>query len=877
MVVAAFASSYNGRREGTPICITHRRRFRFQHGYRDFMKYLRTLLFSAVWLVISLGAAVALGVVGAALYFTPGLPDVRQLQDFELQTPLRIYTRDGQLIGEFGDERRMPVKYDEIPEPMIDALLAAEDAKFFEHNGVDPKGLLRAAAQLASSGDIQSGGSTITMQVARNYLLTLDQTFTRKIREILLSLQMEQILSKQEIMELYVNKIFLGHRAYGIAAASEIYYDKPLDELNLAQFAMIAGLPKAPSAFNPLANAERALIRRNWILFRMRELGYIDQAAYDEAVNQPITAKRHVVRPDVEADYVAEMARQFATQRFGDGAYTGSYRITTTIDSKLQPMARQALANGLIDYDTRHGWRGPEETDIPQSLAEAQDKTERSGLEEELSESPEVIQTARQAAERSQTTVEGIDGDVSNWLQVLQRTPTYGPLEPAIVVSAEGQQMRVLTRGGDIRTIDWDNLKWAAPYKSARYRGNAPSNASQIASRGDLVRILKKDDDTWRLSQQPDAEGSLVVMDPQTGAILGLQAGFDFNASKFNRAVQARRQSGSIFKPFIYLAGLSSGEITPATVINDAPVVINDGSNELWRPSNSSGDFLGPTRLRVGLARSRNLVTIRLLQQIGLDNTIDFLVNFGFSRDRLPHGLSLALGSASLTPLEMTNAYAILANGGFRVSPWFIEKITQGGEDTLVEEANPRVACRTCSPDQTTTEIDGKTYEVAPRVADARAMYLIRDMLRDVVEHGTARKALEMKRADIVGKTGTTNDQRDAWFAGFNNQLAATVWVGKDDNTPTAEYGAQAALPIWVDFMSQALDGTPESMPEPPEGIITRRIDANTGRLLGKNQGGGIEEIFDEDHLPTFQPRRVERTIETHSGSQGTGAYEAIF
>lgn len=842
------------------------------------MKYLKTLFFSAVWLSISLGAAAALALVGAALYFAPGLPDVRQLQDFQLQTPLRIYTSDGQLIGEFGDERRMPVDFDDIPPTMLHALMAAEDSAFFEHHGVDPKGLARAVVQLVrSGGDIQSGGSTITMQVARNYLLTLDQTFTRKVREILLSLQMEQILSKQSIMELYVNKIFLGHRAYGIAAAAEVYYDKPLDELSLAQTAMIAGLPKAPSAFNPLANAERALIRRNWILYRMRILGYIDQAAYDEAVQEPITASRHLVQTEVQADYVAEMARQFAIERFGDEAYNGSYRITTTIDSKLQPMARRALADGLIAYDTRHGWRGAEQTDIPQSLAEAQDQTERSGLEEELSESPEIIETARRAAERSQTTVEGVDGDVSNWLQVLERTHSYGPLQPAIVVSSEGQQMQVLMRGGKLITIEWDGLDWAAAWKSARYRGASPTKAAQIANRGDLVRILQREDQSWRLSQTPDAEGSLVVMDPQTGAILALQAGFDFDASKFNRALQARRQAGSIFKPFVYLAGLNSGDINPATVVNDAPVVLNDGSDELWRPSNSSGDFLGPTRLRVGLARSRNLVTIRLLQSIGLERTLDFLVEFGFSRDRLPHGLSLALGSASLTPLEMTNAYAVLANGGFRVSPWFIEKVTQGENNRLVDEANPRVACGECSLDQTTTEIDGRTYEIAPRVVNPRAAYLIRDMLREVVERGTARGALAMNRADIVGKTGTTNDQRDAWFAGFNQHLAATVWVGKDDYSPTAEYGAQAALPIWIDFMSKALEGTPDEVPEPPEGIVTRRIDPNTGQLLSDDQPGGIEEIFDEDHLPDLQPQRVEPSIERHSGSEGTGAYEAIF
>ncbi|MBB3190788.1 penicillin-binding protein 1A [Halomonas cerina] len=842
------------------------------------MKFLRTLIVSALWLLLSLGTAAVLGVVGAALYFAPGLPDVRQLQDYELQTPLRIYTRDGKLIGEYGEERRTPVSYDEIPDTMVQALMAAEDAGYFDHQGVDPKGIARAAVELlASGGDIQSGGSTITMQVARNYLLTLDRTFTRKIREILLALQMEQILSKEEILELYVNKIYLGNRAYGIAAAAEVYYGRPLGELTLAETAMMAGLPKAPSALNPLANAERALIRRNWILFRMRELGYIAPAAYDEAVQSPITARRHVTPTEVEADYVAEMARQFALKRYGDQAYTDGYRIHTTLDGELQQLAREALARGLIEYDTRHGWRGPEQTDIPQSLAEAQERTERQGLEEELAESPEVMQTARRAAERSQTEVAGIDGDVSNWLQVLERTPVYGPLEPAIVVASEGREMRVLTRRGEVHSIAWEGLDWARPYRGANRRGAAPSAAGEIAERGDLVRILSREEGGWRLAQRPDAEGSLVVLAPASGAILALQGGFDFDASKFNRAVQARRQAGSIFKPFVYLAALDSGEMTPASVVNDAPVVVADGSNETWRPANSSGDFLGPTRLRTALARSRNLVTIRVLQSLGLDRTIGFLEGFGFAESQLPHGLSLALGSASLTPLEMANAYAVLANGGFQVSPWFIERVTRGDDDTVIDEARPRLACGRCPEGQESVEIDGQRYDIPPRVADPAAVYILRDMLRDVVERGTARGALALGREDIVGKTGTTNEQRDAWFAGFNSDLVATVWVGKDNNEPTGEYGSQAALPIWMDFMGKALEGQPERWPERPDDVVVRRVDPDTGRLLHDDQPGGIEELFRADHLPGYQPRRIEREVEQQSGSQGTGAYEAIF
>jgi len=840
------------------------------------MKLFTRLLTSALWLLLSLCAGVVLAVVGAGLYFAPGLPDVRQLQNYELQTPLRIYTKDDKLIGEYGEERRMPVSYDEIPKPLINALLAAEDANFYSHPGVDPKGLLRAAVELASSGNIQSGGSTITMQVARNYLLTLDQTFTRKIREILLALQMEQILDKSEILELYVNKIYLGNRSYGVAAAANTYYGKPLADLTLPEYAMIAGLPKAPSSFNPLANPERALIRRNWILYRMRQLGSIDQTAYDEAVKAPITASRHIARAEVDAPYVAEMARAYAVERFGDKAYTDNIRITTSLDSQLQAEARDALVQGLVDYDTRHGWRGAEEKDVPPSLVEAQERTERQGLEEELSESPEVIETARQAAQRSEAKIDGVDGDVSNWLKVLERTPAYGPLKPAIVTATDGKQMRVLDADGKVITLDWDGLNWAREYKSAKWRGDVPANAAAIAQRGDLVRIIK-DGDHWRLSQRPGAEGAIVVLDPQTGAIDALQGGFSFAASKFNRAIQAQRQVGSNFKPFIYLAALQEGGMTAATIINDAPVVMSQFSGDDWRPENAERQFQGPTRLRVGLYTSRNLVTIRVLQSLGLDNALNFLERFGFSRDRLPNGLSLALGSASLTPLEIANAYAVLANGGFKVSPWYIEKVTQGSQDTVVEEANPLVACRDCAPDATQTEVDGEPRRIASRVVEPDALYILRSILRDVIERGTGRAALSLNRGDIVGKTGTTNDQRDAWFSGFNNSIVATVWVGKDDNTTTAEYGAQAALPIWKAFMGPALKGTPEVIPKAPDDIVTVRIDPDTGKRLHDGQPGGISEIFRKDHLPEYQPRGVRQELEDKSGSQGTGTYEAIF
>ncbi|OHV10508.1 penicillin-binding protein 1A [Kushneria phosphatilytica] len=842
------------------------------------MTFIKRLVFHIFWFLVSLTAGIVMAVAGAAIYFGPGLPDVHQLQHYQLSMPLRVYTADHKLIGEFGAQRRKLVKGQDIPPQMAHALMAAEDANFYDHIGVSPKGLARAALELASSGHIQSGGSTITMQVARNYLLTLDQTFTRKIREILLSLQMEQILDKQQILELYVNKIYLGQGAYGIGAAAETYFDKPVAQLSLPQMATIAGLPKAPSSLNPIANPERSLIRRNWVLLRMHQLGYIDNETYHQAVQAPIGVQHHHSAPEVQAPWVAEMARQFAVERFGDDAYTGNYRVITTINSKLQQDARQALVQGLIEYDTRHGWRGAEKQDIPPGLAEAQDKASHKGLEEELSESPEVAQTARQAAERSKATVSGIEGDVSNWVQVLDRTPQLGPLQPAIVVDAQGKQMQVLLKNDQVVTIDWNGLKWARAWKSPKWRGPAPDSAGDIAQRGDMVRVMKESNGDWRLSQIPEAEGAIVVLDPQTGALRALQGGFSFQRSQYNRATQAQRQPGSNFKPFIYLAALENG-MTPATIINDAPIVQEGvGNQEDWRPENAERSFGGPTRLRVGLYRSLNLVTIRILRSVGLDHTLDFLQRMGFDRDRLPHGLSLALGSANLTPLEVARGYAEIANGGFRVKPWFISEVHKGdSDDNLLHTPNPPAACRSCDPMDSTVTIDGNTYPVAERIASPESVYLLHSIMRDVIEKGTGHAARALHRSDIVGKTGTTNDQRDAWFSGFNDSLVATVWVGKDSNKTIAEYGSQAALPIWMKFMGPALKGTPEEEPPRPDDIVSVRIDPDTGKRLHDSDSGGITEIFRKDNLPPYQERSVQPELEDESGSQGTGSYDAIF
>lgn len=837
------------------------------------MKLIKRSIFHLFWLCVSITAAVLLAVVAVSIYFSPSLPDVNGLQHYQLATPLRIYTEDHKLIGEYGEQRRKIVKYDQIPSTLVDAFVSAEDQEFFHHNGIDPKGLARAAVELAGSGEIRSGGSTITMQVARNYLLTLDQTFARKIREILLALQMERILSKQQIFELYVNKIYLGQGAYGAATAAEVYFGKSLDKLTLPEAATIAGLPKAPSTLNPIANPERSLIRRNWILLRMRDLGYIDENQYKEAIQAPIHVRSAHRRNEVEARYVAEMARQYAVSRFGHKAYTDGYSITTTLSSKDQEKAHTALVDGLIAYDERHGWRGVEQKNIAPTLTQAKGDTNHRGLEEELSASPEVAETAHQAAERSSTRIEGIDEDVSNWVNVLRGTPALGPLEPAIVVSSQGQQMRVLRRDGELATIAWSDLRWAA-------RGS--SSASRIASRGDMVRIMQRgsgDNTRWRLAQVPTAEAAIVVLDPNNGAIRALQGGFSFSKSSFNRATQARRQPGSTFKPFIYLSALENGGMTPATVVNDAPIVQAQAGGKNWRPENDNMSFNGPTRLRVGLYRSRNLVTIRALNSTGINKTLDMLVNMGFSRSQLPDGLSLALGSASLTPLEMARGYAEIANGGFKVVPWYISKITQGDNtrDNILNEPTPPVACRDCDEGTTSVEIDGRTYPVAERIADPASIYQIQDMMKDVIRRGTGRRALQLGRDDLAGKTGTSNDRRDAWFSGFNSGLVSTVWVGNDNNTSVREFGAQAALPIWMQFMGQALQGVPSQNPPQPSNIVTRRIDPQSGLLLRDGSPGGIPEIFRSDNLPGYQQPSVSPDLEDRSGSQGTGSYDSIF
>ena len=795
------------------------------------MKWLGKLLKFGLFLGL-LGALTAAIAIGAAYYYLrPGLPEIDNLRDVRFQVPLKVLSHEGELIAEFGEKRRRPLSYEEIPQRMIQAFLAAEDDRFFEHPGVDYRGLVRAGIQLALTGEKKQGGSTITMQVARNFYLTRQKTYTRKLSEIFLALRIEEDLSKPEILELYLNKIYLGHRAYGVGAAAQVYYGKNVDELDLAQTAMIAGLPKAPSRFNPLANPPRALERRGYVLGRMLELGYIDRPAYDEAMAQPVTASRYAPDIAVEAPYVAEMVRSEMVDRFDQEAYTGGYVVHTTIRGTEQAAANLGVRNALDAYSRRHGYHGAEDhvPDLPNDEA-------------------------------------GMDA-------LLADRATVGGLLPGLVTAIGEKTFTAYLGDGLSVDIAWDEMKWARPYVSADRRGPTPKSAADIVKVGDIVRVKRINQDAdgtgWALAQVPHAAGALIALSPEDGAIRALVGGYDFYQSKFNRVTQASRQPGSGFKAFIYSAALENG-YTPASLINDAPVVFEDPSLEgAWRPENYSGKFFGPTRLRYALTKSRNLVSIRLLRSIGVEAALQHIAKFGFDPDDLPKNLSLALGSANVTPLQMAAAFAVLANGGYRVEPYFIERIAIEGGETVFE-ANPPRVCPDCgeviasgeakaipasiSVDGDEEAPEGKAPELraAPRVIDPRNRFLMYSMLQDVVSSGTATRARALGRKDIAGKTGTTNDQRDAWFNGFNEHIVANAWIGFDDNSKLGrgEVGGRAALPAWMDYMRVALKGLPDREPTQPDGIVTVRIDPRTGAKATSDTEGTLYEVFRSENVP---------------------------
>ncbi|QXP24420.1 penicillin-binding protein 1A [Stutzerimonas stutzeri] len=779
------------------------------------MRFLKFL----IWSCFAVFCALLLSISGAFLYLSPNLPSVDSLRSIQLQIPLRVYSADDKLIAEFGEMRRSPVRFDDIPQAFIHALLAAEDDNFANHYGVDITGLMRAATQLLKSGQIQTGGSTITMQVAKNYFLTSERSFSRKINEILLALQIERELSKNEILELYVNKIYLGNRAYGIEAAAQVYYGKPISELSAAQLAMIAGLPKAPSAFNPLVNPARSKERRDWILGRMYRLGSLDESSYRQALAEPETARYHGATPELDASYIAEMARAEMVGRFGSAAYTDGFRVYTTVSSERQIAANNALNSGLIEYDQRHGYRGPEA-----NLANAPRDT---------------------------------------WLQELAKYRSLSGLQPAAVTQIETSGILVITRDGQEHTVSWDSMKWARPYLGINSMGPRPQRPADVVKVGDVVRI-RWQDEAAVFSQVPQAQAALVSLDPEDGSIEALAGGFSFGQSNYNRAIQAKRQPGSSFKPFIYSAALDAG-YTAASLVNDSPIVfVEQGMDRIWRPKNDSNTFLGPIRMREALYKSRNLVSIRLLQTMGVDYTINYITRFGFNAQDLPRNLSLALGTATLTPMEIATGWTTFANGGYKIEPYLIQRI-EDREGNLLFEANPaRVPPRETQtadvevhPVQSNPVIaDGEQMPAAPRFAeqvlDERTAYIMTSMLQDVIKRGTGRRALALGRDDIAGKTGTTNDSIDSWFSGYNADLVTTVWAGFDQPQSLGrnEYGGTVALPIWMNYMGAVLKDMPEHPPAEPDGLLKLRIDPVSGRAATPSTPDAYFEVFKSEDSP---------------------------
>lgn len=717
------------------------------------------------------------------------LPDVTALKDSKLQIPLRVFTNDGQLIAEYGAMRRNPVTLNQVPKTLLNAIIATEDQRFFENSGVDFIGIIRAARELLITGQKNQGASTISMQVARNFFLTPEKTFSRKINEMLLALKINTIFSKEKILELYINKIYLGQHAYGVSSAADIYYGKSLDALTLPEMAMIAGLPQAPSRANPITNPAAAKFRRDHVLQRMLELGYIDEKSYKEAINTPVETYYHGPRITVNAPHVAEMARNVLYQQYGEDAYTTGLRVYTTLDSHLQQTANTALLDGLIAYEQRHrGYRGAEKN------------------------------------------LGRLPTDLSSWESILGDATQTDNFIPAAVIEVKQGGITVLLANGAKITIPSSGLAWARRSKTA-------------IKIGDVVRILEKNGQ-WQLTQIPRVQGAIVSLNPGNGAILALNGGFNNSDTGFNRVMQAELQPGSNFKPFIYAAALAKG-YTLATIIDDAPIEINDTGdpNNLWRPHNDDNTFHGPTRLRMGLVRSLNLVSIRVLDMVGVSDAIDYLTRFGFDKNKLPPFLSLALGTPGLTPMEIARGYSVFANGGYLINPYFIEQI-QSEDSKVLYQAHPPTV-----PGYVKAEGETPSFP-PPRAIEASTAYLITSALKDVIRYGTGYGAKALNRDDIAGKTGTTNRQLDAWFSGFNPRIETTVWVGYDQPKPLGEYGGQAALPIWMDFMKVALADMPETIHAVPEGIVSVRIDPNNGLLALPDQQNAILEEFTADTVP---------------------------
>jgi penicillin-binding protein 1A len=742
-----------------------------------------------IYPLLALGTLVtaALLLVGyAAAIVYPTLPSLEALTSYSPKIPLQIYSAEGYLIGEFGEERRALARIAEVPDGLRLAILAAEDERFYEHGGVDYIGVLRAALHNFTTGTARQGASTITMQVARNFFLSSEKTFTRKFNEALLAFKIEHSLTKDQILEIYINQIFLGQRAYGFASAAQVYFGKNLRDLNLAEMAMLAGLPKAPSRFNPVVNPQRAKERQLYVLRRMRELNFVTQAQYDEAAQTPVEVRRDQAGFTTHAEYFAEMVRQSVFDRYQDDAYTKGYRVFTTLSKAHQDAAYVAVRRGVLDFDRRHGYRGAE------SYVELREGVSDEDLED-----------------------------------LLQDHAESDDIYPALVLSASAKLIKAYRKGGEVVEISGEGLKVARPMLGDK----AP--AGRRLRRGALVRVVKTETGEWEITQLPQVEAGLVSIDPQDGAVRALVGGFDFNRNKFNHATQAQRQPGSSFKPFIYSAALEKG-FTPATVINDAPILIDaaETGSVPWEPKNFDGGYDGPIRMRTALTKSKNLVSIRILQAITPQYAQDYVARFGFDPRQHPAYLTMALGAGSVTMLDMAAGYAVFANSGYRVTPYFITRIEDVNGKVLAK-AQPVVAARG-----------------AQRVIDSRNAFVMFDMMQDVIRGGTGARAMQLGRSDLAGKTGTTNDQMDAWFAGFQRHLSAVVWMGFDlpKSLGPNETGAVAALPIWIDYMGEVLKDVPQEAPAPPEGVVPARINPDTG--LRDPTGNGQLEYFYHENLP---------------------------
>ncbi|MDN3384219.1 PBP1A family penicillin-binding protein [Pseudoalteromonas sp. APC 3358] len=803
----------------------------------------RTLQFFIICVLIGLITLISL-----YYYVKPDIPSVQVLKDVQLQTPMQVFTKDGLLINQFGEKRRIPVTIDEIPQTLINAFLATEDNRFYDHIGIDPIGIVRSAVVLISTGEKKQGASTITMQLARNFFLTREKAYIRKVKEIFIALHIEGVLTKDEILELYLNKIELGNRAFGIGAAAQVYYGKELKDLTLAQMAMIAGLPKAPSALNPIRNPTRAKARRNVVLGRLLTEDYITQEQYNEATSQPITAYFHGAEINLYAPYISEMVRAEMVSRYGvDKAYNSGFKIFTSVESKVQKAAQNALVNNLHSYDMRHGFRGP--TDVLWNP-----ETQPALTEQQI-------------------------------LNKLQSVNELGTLKVAAVLSVNNKTATVLLKNGEQTTLSWDSLKWARKYITRYRQSFAPKAATDILTPGMQIWVRQNEDNSYLLSQIPEASSAIVSLDPQDGRIKAIVGGYSFEQSQYNRAIQAKRQVGSNIKPFIYSAALEKG-YTLASILNDAPINQWDKSQGVaWRPKNSPAVYNGPIRIRRALAQSKNVISVRLLRGVGLQRTADHLLKFGFKDADINRSESLALGSASITPLELARGMSTFANGGHLIEPYFISEI-QDAYGNVLFKANPALACdeeplpthNALSMHNSDDEME-QMKKCAPRIISKQNAFLIADAMNSAIwgggswAHktgwsGTGWRAQALDRRDISGKTGTTNDSVDTWFSGFNSNVMTSVWVGFDNpgnalgrstynnnldssQISGAESGAKTAQPAWVEFMKAALEGKPEAPIEPPEGLVSIRIDLATGLLSHKNDYTSRFEYFEKGTAPT--------------------------